>query len=547
MTTPNRTAILAALATALVAGRFATTATAQVIVEDERLVEAGLALGDRYGQSVATSGGRVAVGAPMHAYNGSQSGLAWVYTRDPGGTLVLEDELVSFGLAPNDEFGTSVAIDGERAVVGAPYVDTLTINEGAAFVFERQPNGSWLQVAVLQAGDGTTGDRFGATVAIDGDTIVVGAPDDDPSGLSSAGSAYVFERDGGGNWNEAAKLVSPSSGATRRFGAHLDLDGDTIAVGQNLKASESGQPQVFLFARNGGAWPLEDSLASPDRSTPGSNLFCSDLDLDGDRLLVGDPATTAGGRALLYERQGANWIGVDVIAASALISKAPVGTTVALCGDTAVLGGPGSAQKEGRAAIFLESSFGGWRELASIEPDIRSGIAPDEYALDLAMDDATIVAGAPRLTPVETGIRTGATFVLRRGRLLHGHKKLAVAGGGQQDFLLLAGTTYKQHFHWIVGSASGTTPGTVISPTLTVPLNVDSYALQTLSLTNSPTIPVSFGILDPDGVSQRLLNVPFGLNPALAGLTLNHAYLIFAPGSFALVDVSNAVPMTLVP
>jgi hypothetical protein len=539
---PHFLVLRAALATAVLSA----AAAAQTLVEDQRLFDAALTAGDEYGAAVAASGDRIAVGAPRADLVGSQSGAARVYVASGTG-WALESAVTPFGLAPNDEFGTSLDIDGTRLVVGAPGADVNFISRGAAYVFERQGNGTWLQVAQLSAGDGTVGDAFGSAVSLSGDRIIVGAPEDDPEGVSAAGSAYVYERQGNGTWLEVAKLSSANAGAARRFGRRVEIDGAVAAIAQSLAGGAVGGDQVFVHRRVTSAWPLEDAVATPTGNVPGAADFASDISLSGTRLLVSDPSTTPGGRAHLFEHQSGTWSPVAELLAAPLGNSAPVGRSVALHGDMAVLGGPGTNAIEGRAALFLRSTSGTWRELASMQPNVRSGNAPDDCGGDVAIDGGCIVLGAPRFTPPSPAAASGSAFAFRLGQLMHGHTTLRVTGGEQQDFLLVAGAANAFKLHWIVGSASGTTPGVALSPTITAPLNFDNYALQTLASTNSPPILGSLGLLDIDGVSKRSMIIPFGLAPSLAGITLHHAYLIFEPLTNGLIGVSNAVPMTLVP
>jgi len=384
-------------------------------------------------------------------------------------------------------------------------------------------------------------------VSLSGDRVIVGAPEDDPASVSAAGSAYVFERQGNGTWLQVAKLTSANMGAARRFGRRVEIDGAVAVIAQMLAGGAVGGDQVFVHRRVTSAWPLEDTIATPTGNVPGAADFASDISLSGTRLLVADPSTTPGGRAHLFEHQAGSWNAVAELLAAPLGSSAVVGRSVALRGDMAVLGGPGTNALEGRAALFLRATSGAWRELASLQPNSRSGNAPDDCGIDVAIDDECIVVGAPRFAPAPPAVVSGSAFAFRRGQLMHGHTTLRVTGGEQQDFLLVAGAANSFKLHWIVGSASGTTPGIALTPTITAPLNFDNYALKTIGSTNSPPILGSLGLLDIDGVSKRTLIIPPGLQPSLAGLTLHHAYLIFEPLTFDLIGVSNAVPMTLVP
>jgi|GEM_PF-1425965 len=519
---------------------------AQTVVEDQRLSEPTLLGDDRYGAAVDTSQGRMVVGAPNHDANGLQSGAVFVYASGGDGTWTPEQTLLSADLAPNDLFGSAVCVVGDRIVVGAPRRDVGVFDEGAAYEFVRQGDGSWLETDRFSALDGTPGDRFGASVAFDGDYAIVGAPADDPGGLGSSGSAYVFERQPSGDWLQIEKLTSPAPGANRRFGRHVEIAGPFVVVGQEAaNAGEAGLDRLFVFLRQGDDYTLDAAIASPTPGQPGAQRFGVDFDLDAPRLIVGDPDSSAGGRAHVYERVAGTWTLVDTIDAAPEVSEARVGASVALDGTTALLGGPGDGVFEGRGVLFLESVNGGWRELADVEPDERSGVVPDEYGLCVEMDADGLVIGAPAFS--DQGLATGAAFAFRRGMLMHGHSRLGVGGGAQQDFLMLAGPENAVKFHWIVGSATGTSPGVVIAPTVVVPLVPDAYGASTVFNAGLPPIVGSIGLLDADGVSARSFVVPVGLSPALAGLTLHHAFLVYDPFTLFIEASSNAVSLTLVP
>lgn len=538
----SRTIPLCALALASIGG----SAVAQTVVEDQRLTEPTLLGDDRYGAAVDTSLGRMVVGAPNHDANGLQSGAVFIYASGGDGTWTPEQTLLSSDLAPNDLFGSSVCVQGGRLVVGAPRRDVGVFDEGAAYEFVRQGDGTWLETDRFSAQDGTPGDRFGESIAFDGDYAVVGAPADDPGGQGSAGSAYVFERQPSGDWLQIEKLTSPAPGVNRRFGRHVEIIGPFVVVGQEAaNAGEAGLDRLFIYLRQGDDFVLDGTIASPTPGQAGAQRFGIDFDLDAPRLIVGDPDSSAGGRAHVYERVAGSWVLTDTIDAAPEVSEARVGASVALNGTTAVLGAPGDGVFEGRAVLMLESVNGGWRELADVEPDVRSGVVPDEFGACVEMDEEGLVIGAPVFTA--QGLATGSAFAFRRGMLMHGHTQLDVGGGAQQDFLMLAGPQNAVKFHWIVGSATGTTPGVQLAPSVLVPLVPDAYGISTVFNAGQPPLVGSIGLLDGDGVSTRSFVVPAGLSPALAGLTLHHAYLVYDPFTLFIEASSNAVSLTLVP
>ena len=179
-------------------------------------------------------------------------------------------KLAAADAAPDDRFGTAVAIDGDTAVVGAPDDDDAGDQSGSAYVFVRDATSIWQQVKKLTAADAAAGDRFGRSVAISGDTVVIGASDDDDAGDDS-GSAYVFDRNDGGtnDWGEVKKLTAADAAAGDRFGTAVAISGDSIVIG----APAFGSASAYVFERNdGGAnnWGEVKKLTDPDPPQVGS-------------------------------------------------------------------------------------------------------------------------------------------------------------------------------------------------------------------------------------------------------------------------------------
>jgi len=169
-----------------------------------RLVATGAAAGDQFGTSVAVDADGVFVGSPLRDGTGADAGRAHLFA--------VETPLTASDATAGDGFGRSIAVDGDSAVVGAPFDAS---NAGSAYVFVRT-DGAWSQTGeTLASSDAAAGDAFGTAVAIDGDTVVVGARLADVGGNADAGAAYVFVRIAGA-WTQQAKLVSSDGGGRRR-------------------------------------------------------------------------------------------------------------------------------------------------------------------------------------------------------------------------------------------------------------------------------------------------------------------------------------------
>src|SRR5437870_1157938 len=188
-------------------------------------------------------------------------------------------------LTPGDffgfrHFGTAVAIDGDTAVVGVPQDPEAGFDAGAAYVYLRTGS-TWSQQAKLMAADAAGSSEFGSSVAISGDTLVVGAPFTAAGGVK-VGAAYAFVRSGT-TWMQQAKLVPTDAIGDDLFGASVAIDGETLAVG----AIGTGQDYfdegaVYVYARSGGTWTQQARLRS---SQPGpGNAFGFSLALNNGVL-----------------------------------------------------------------------------------------------------------------------------------------------------------------------------------------------------------------------------------------------------------------------
>ncbi len=207
--------------------------SAGALVEQAKLTAKDGAVFDSFGVSVALSGETAIVGADLdHVGANAEQGSAYVFTRS-GGVWTEEAKLTAGDGAAGDEFGFSVAISGETAIVGA-YGDDAGANgdQGSAYVFIRS-GGVWTQQAKLTASDGAAGDEFGRSVAISGETAIVGAGLDDVGANGNQGSAYVFILSGG-VWAEQAKQTASDGAAFDLFGVSVALSGDTAIVGAYL-------------------------------------------------------------------------------------------------------------------------------------------------------------------------------------------------------------------------------------------------------------------------------------------------------------------------
>ena len=139
-------------------------------------------------------------------------------------------KLTSADSLTGDRYGVSVAVSGNTVMSGAYWHDGNGDDSGAAYVYQEQGDGSWIPLK-LTAADTEAGDNFGRWLAIEDDIAIVGAPEDDHAGGSDSGSAYIFQRQPDGSWTEFAKLTASDAGRLDEFGYGVDIYGDTIVIG----------------------------------------------------------------------------------------------------------------------------------------------------------------------------------------------------------------------------------------------------------------------------------------------------------------------------
>ena len=261
-----------------------------------------------FGWSVGISGDRAIVGAFTHAELPYITGAAYFFERVDGAWTEMAHFLGDS--AQESGFGASVAISGDYAVVGAALPPPPTFaGPGRAFVYRRDSaSGSWARDTILTASDQIDFIEFGTSVAIDGDLIVVGAERGVKGGAVIGGAAYVFRRNGT-TWSEEAKLTASDAAYHDFFGASVDVSGDRILVGaheQDDEGDAAGATYVFTRNTSTGVWS-ESQILTPDHSNAGDN-FGRAVAIDGGRALIGawladgDESTT--GAAYVYRMVG---------------------------------------------------------------------------------------------------------------------------------------------------------------------------------------------------------------------------------------------------
>jgi FG-GAP repeat protein len=259
---------------------------------------------ENFGYSASQDGDRVLIGATGAS---SSAGAAYIFERQSDMTWPTTGiKLVASNAAANAQFGVSLSISGDRALIGSA--------TRAAYVFARQGDGTWTQEQILTTTQGMTGDQFGASVSLLGDRALVGAPDDNDRG-NQAGAVYVFERQTTGGWTATTKLHGgPNSRAGDRFGFALSQEGDRVLIGARQYRTAAaggalmGGGAAFIYQRNSdGTWTAGAEIAThPDDVFSGRNCG-SDVSISGDFALMGCPSDYDGPLGI-SDRTGAAYV-----------------------------------------------------------------------------------------------------------------------------------------------------------------------------------------------------------------------------------------------
>ncbi len=341
-----------------------------------------------------------------------------------------------------DEFGAAVAISGDTVVVGAPEEDSAatgvngnqasngSAGSGAAYVFIRVA-GIWTQQAYLKASNTQAGAKFGASVSVSGDLIVVGAPGEETEGLNS-GAAYVFTRSGSA-WTQGALLKGPNTEAGDKFGEAVAASGNTVIVGAPAESSSAtgvGGSQnnngallsgaVYVFSGSGTNWPQQAYLKASN--TGAGDQFGGAVAMSGETLVVGaaversnatgvngdqnNNSALASGAAYVFIRTGAAWSQQAYLKASNTNTFDDFGHSVAIAGDRIVVGAPGEASasvgvngnqsdnsstNSGAAYVFLRTGSV-WSQEAYLKASNTGN--GDQFGKAVAISADRIAAGA---------------------------------------------------------------------------------------------------------------------------------------------------------
>lgn len=404
-------------------------------------------LEDRFSNSIAISGDHVIVGARLEDHDGNEKGTklsagsSYIYSIDQGGAnnWGLTQKLVMMDRVILDQFGWTLAVDGNYAVAGALTDDEddsgtnagTKLDAGSAYVF-KNIGGTWTQIKKLVAPDRSEFDAFGYCVSISGDYIAVSAYDEDEdtfgsNTLSSAGSVYLFGKNEGGadHWGFVKKLVPQLRASSDYFGYSVAINGDDIIVGSIGDDEDRNETNfinttgsAYLFSRNEGGsnnWGQVKKFSAPVRKT--DDYYGNAVAISGDHIVVAaylededaneaNPLLSSGSVYLYGRNQGGagNWGFIKKITASTREIAAYFGVSVALSGDNLIVGAynedddaneSNPVSDAGAVYVFNRMTGGAdqWGQVKKIVPANRG--EGDCFGYSVSISGNQMIVGAP--------------------------------------------------------------------------------------------------------------------------------------------------------
>jgi hypothetical protein len=368
---------------------------------------------DVFGNAIAIHGDTLVVGAlNKTGAAGNGQGAAYVYVKS-GASWVFQQKLLPNDPATNMQFGNAVAVEHDTIVVGAWRTSGVGSFQGAAYVFKRSGT-SWAQEQKLTAPDAAAGDYFGSAVAISGDTVLIGAYHEGDPPLYEAGAAYVFVRSGT-TWSFQQKLTHLDAALAENFGVSVALQGDTAVVGAWWAAETAGR--AFVFERFGISW-VETHVLMGSETLP-DDLFGCSIAMSGNYLIIGaygddsESGLLDVGSAYVFVKEFGTWHEVSRLTAQSPAEADLFGLSVAMDGDMAAVGAPfanGSAGVDQGLVRVFRRAGGSWLPTSTI---YASDAQPsDLFGTAVGLSSERIAVGC-RGDDGAAGTNQGSAYVYR--------------------------------------------------------------------------------------------------------------------------------------
>jgi uncharacterized protein (DUF2345 family) len=393
------------------AAQYPVTIDPLVWAQQAKLVPGDQGFGDLVGSAVALSVDTAIVGAPAKNQSGySRSGAAYVFVR-ANGQWSQQSKIFASDVSSNAAFGASVALQGNTAIVGAPGAVSGATTGGAAYVYTRTGT-VWTQQAKLIASDGATGDQFGASVGLSGTTAVVGAPKGKSATVTGCGALYVYSGSGA-NWGTGVKVNASDAVASDNYGASVAVDQGLIVVGApNHTVTFTNAGQAYVVSFNGTTASEVAKLAAMDPAT--NDQLGRSVAISATTVVAGAPGKfSSTGAAYVFVGNGATYTQQQRITTSDGFSGDTLGTSVSILTDTVALGCPFcnvATFRDGATYVYTRSGTQ-WTQQAKLSVSFANGAgSSDNMGTAVAISADTVIAGAPNHSENFTSSGIGYAF-----------------------------------------------------------------------------------------------------------------------------------------
>lgn len=370
---------------------------------------------EQFGYGLAFSGNTVVVGAPKSDDFGTDSGSAYVFVRQSPGVWVQQGpKLVPNDGRPGQWFGFSVALSGDTAVLTAPYDNDNGTAAGAAYVFVRAGN-VWTQQAKLKPSPFRVGDVFGISGAISGDRLIIGAHGaDSPANGNESGAAYTFTRTAG-VWTQEQRIIANDGKPGELFGATVAISGQTVGVGavyDDDLGFHSGS--MYMFSSNGVSWVQRQKLLAPDGAA--GDIFSYWAVVSSDTMVVSAALYDDGvansdfGAAFVYVNEAGGWTFKQKLVATDRRPGDWFGSHVALEGNALAVGAQQTDEfgvDSGSAYWYVRDASGTWNLRSKLLP--APGTAGDRFGWTVGVSGELAAVGAP--FDDSRGVDSGAVYI----------------------------------------------------------------------------------------------------------------------------------------
>ncbi|WP_395377360.1 hypothetical protein [Marinicella sp. W31] len=311
---------------------------------------------DTLGGNVALKNDVAMLGVMRRDDKGKDSGAVVSFER-ASNTWKQTQIFTAHDAKPGDAFGQSIALTENHLIIGAPRNDALGVDSGAAYIYQRE-NDTWRYQTKITASDGAAGDLFGISVAVDGNTVLVGADLHDAK-AEDAGAVYVYVLDGK-QWKQEAKLMASDGGKTDIFGVRVALSENTALISARRDDIEElgvDAGSAYIFVRDGSSWTQQVKLTSPDGQA--DDRFGRGVALSGNTAIISamnhDANGSNTGALYVYNKCAENWCYTSKVVAKSSKPEDRYGWNVGLSHGVAVVTAPNhDAKGQESGAVFIQ-------------------------------------------------------------------------------------------------------------------------------------------------------------------------------------------------